>query len=348
MSAAWCTIGGGQRVWMSGLFLAMYFAFFVLYGLYLVSFGTVQGKLIRPDRRGYLILLSTFWGAVPATLFALWLMPDWLESTASGATLSSPTTEAISPHWGHIFAFVAVSFFLAGLIALGLFEPDAGASQRTVRQAGSLAESIRVLREDANLRRLVWVAILFGSGLIVIPHYQAYAREKLGLAGIHLMVWVVTQNAAVAVFSLLAGPLADRRGYRLTMRLLIFASALAPALAVVLPQLPKEVGAKLFWLVYVLLGVMPLVPRALLNYALEICAPEAHPRYQSIVSLAIAAPFVVSPAVGWLVDKVALGVFLSTALLTLLGGFLTFRLGEPRHRLRDREADISSGAGMPE
>ena len=92
MSLAWFAVGGQQRVLMSVLFLAMYFTFFVLYGLYLVSFGTVQGKLIRPTRRGHLIVLSTFWGAVPATLVAFWLMPYWLE--------------APGPRWGYIFFFV--------------------------------------------------------------------------------------------------------------------------------------------------------------------------------------------------------------------------------------------------
>ena len=375
LSLTWFAVGGEKRIWMPWLFLTLYFAFFVLYGLYLVSFGTVQGKLIRPNRRGYLILLSTFWGAIPATLVALWLMPGWLDPA--------------SPRWGHVFAFVGVCFFLSGLIALLLFEPrdeaaeppleppgsldDRRPARAPVRAtlgvlAGSLAETRHALRQDANLRRLVLVAVLFGSGLIIVPHYQALAREQLhsqppkeiraearALSGKHLMVWVVTQNAAVAVFSLFVGPLADRRGYRLTMRLMIFASAIAPACAILLPQLPKNVGAGLFWLVYVALGVTPLVPRMLLNYALEICKPDAHPRYQSIVGLGMALPFLVSPAVGWLVDtrRGPLGscgfqvVFLGAVALVVISGWLTFGLDEPRHKLRDAEAG-GAELGTPE
>ena len=45
---------------------------------------------------------------------------------------------------------------------------------------------------------------------------------------------------------------------------------------------------------------------------------------------------VFSPVVGWLVDFAGFQVvFLSTAGLILLGGYLTFRLDEPRHRVRD-------------
>ncbi len=334
LSVTWFVLGGGERTWMPALFLGLYFGFFVLYGLYLVSFGTLQGKLIRPDRRGYLILLSTFWGAVPATLIALWLMPGWLES--------------VSPQWGCVFAFVGVCFVLSGSVALFSFEPGEDGSRRPAGRIGGLAESLRVLRDDANLRCLVVVAVLFASGLIIFPHYQALARTKLGLSGVHLMVWVVTQNAAVAVFSLMVGPLADRRGYRLTLRLLILGSAVAPAFALWLPHLPDGVGANLFWLVYVPLGVTPLVQRTLLNYALEICRPRQHARYQSIVSLGVAVPFLLSPVAGWLVDVVGFRwVFLSAIVLVLLGGLMTFRLDEPRHRGGDANSS-AAGVHLPE
>ncbi len=336
LSLIWFGFGDRNRGWMPGLFLTLYFAFFVLYGLYLVSFGTLQGKLIRPIRRGYLILLSTFWGAIPATLVALWLMPDWLGS--------SP------PRWGHVFGLVGVCFFLSGLTVLLLSEPRDHAAKRPDKQPGSVADTFRVLRRDANLRRLVLVAVLFAGGLIIFPHYQALAQErwKLELSSNDLVIWVVTQNIAVAAFSLIVGPLADRRGYRLTLRLLIFGSAVAPAFAISLTQLPDAAGANLFWLVYIPLGVTPLVHRGLLNYALEICAPEAHPRYQSIVTFGVTVPFLLSPLVGWLVDRAGYErVFVVTVLLLLLSGLLTFRLDEPRRRVRADNAG-AAGVGTPE
>jgi len=193
------------------------------------------------------------------------------------------------------------------------------------------------------------VAMLFAGGLMVFPHYQALARTELGLSGRHLMVWVVTQNVAVAVFSLFVGPLADRHGYRLTLRILIFGSAIAPAFVISLTLVPNDMGAKLFWLVYVPLGITPLVLRALLNYALEICEPAAHPRYQSIVTLGVVVPFLLSPVVGWLVDVDEVGfewVFMVAVLLVLLSGLLTFRLDEPRRHSRDREAG-AAGSRSP-
>jgi predicted MFS family arabinose efflux permease len=307
------------------LFLAVYAMFFVFNGLYHLSFGTVQGKLIRPARRGRLLMISTFWGSLPAMGLAWWLLGDWLALPDRG--------------FGYIFAFSAVCFFLSGLTALLLFEPaDNHRQADSDRRGGGISGALAALRGDANLRRLTMVVMLAGSCLIIFPHYQALAREQLGLAGEHLMVWVVTQNVAVGIFSLLVGPLADAWGNRLTLRVLVFAAAIGPLLAVVLSQLPGDWGADLFWLVFIALGVTPLIMRIMVNYTLEICAPADHPRYLSTVSLCLVVPLSLSPPVGWLIDIVGFEVmFLCIAALVLAGGCMTFTLNEPRHRPADGE-----------
>ncbi len=321
LSATWFSVGGASRFWMPWLFLALYGMFFVLVGLYHLSFGMVQGKLIRPTRRGRLLLISTFYGSLPAMLLAWWLLDRWLRLPDGG--------------FGYIFAITSICFFLSGLLVLLLLEPaDAVCSSSSIQIRGSLRDTWHVLRSDRNLRRLVIVAMLFGTGLIIVPHYQALAREELNLAGVNLMVWVITQNASVGIFSLFVGPLADAWGNRLTLRVLVFGSAVAPLIAVLLPHCFGPVGASLFWAVYIPLGIIPLVSRILANYALEICQPAEHARYLSTVSLCLAVPFLLSPAVGWLVDVVGFTVvFSTTAVLIILGGFMTFRLEEPRHRL---------------
>ncbi|OHB72127.1 MAG: hypothetical protein A2V70_07405 [Planctomycetes bacterium RBG_13_63_9] len=327
LSAVCLSVDVQRLPWAPGLFLGLYCLFFVFNGLYYLSFGTVQGKLIRPTRRGRLLLVSTFWGSIPAMVFAWWLLPGWLEVPASG--------------FGYIFAFTAVCFFLSGMIVTLLSErPDERQSLQIVRPLRSLVDTCSALRHDRNLRRLVLVAMLFGTALIVFPHYQTLARVRLGLSleqsGGSLMAWVITQNAAVGIWSLFVGPLADAWGNRLTLRMLIFGSAIAPAAAILLSYL-GGVGAALYWTVFVLLGLAPLVLRILANYTLEICEPGEHPRYLSTLALCLAIPFVFSPAVGWLVDRTFNLVFLSATALILLGGYMTFRLDEPRHRVRDEE-----------
>ncbi|MCP4591784.1 MAG: MFS transporter, partial [bacterium] len=185
--------------------------------------------------------------------------------------------------YGRTFAFTGVCFFISGLVVFALREPGDGFKPALERKRDTLKAVYSALRNDANLRRLVAVAMLFGAGLIIFPHYQALAREELGLSGVHLMVWVITQNAAVGVLSLIVGPLADRKGNRLTLQILLFSSAIAPAYAIALPHVPG--GDRIFWLVFIPLAVVPLVLRLLVNYSLEICEPEQHARYLSTVSL---------------------------------------------------------------
>ena len=59
----------------------------------------------------------------------------------------------------------------------------------------------------------------------------------------------------------------------------------------------------------------------------------------------MAAPFVLSPAIGSLVEVVGYAtVFLSATGLIVLGGCLTFRLDEPRHRVpSDEIPDLGAG-----
>ncbi|MBN2477344.1 MAG: MFS transporter [Pirellulales bacterium] len=328
-----CLIGDARRLaWMPQLFLGLYGLFFIFNGLYHLSFGTVQGKLIRPTRRGRLLLISTFAGTIPAILFAWWLLDDWLALPDGG--------------FGYAFGFTAVCFFLSGLTVLLVFEPDDDPPPKSgYGGLASVADTLGALRRDHNLRRLVLVAMLFGSSLIIFPHYQTLARVQLGLYGPVLMVWVVAQNAAVGMYSLLAGPLADAWGNRLTLRTLILGSAAAPLLAIAMCRLGPT-GAMWFWTVFIALGGTPLVLRILNNYALEICEPAEHPRYLSTLSLCLAVPFLLSPAVGWAVDRIGFEpVFLSTSGLILLGGGMTFRLEEPRHRRREAEIVTLAAGG---
>jgi hypothetical protein len=327
---------------MVPLFLVLYFTFFIFNGLYHVSFGTVQGKLIGPARRGRLLVVSTAVGTVPAMLFAWWLLRGWLALPNRG--------------FGYIFGFTAVCFFFSGLMCLLLFEPAEGTPRQGPLLGASLsaaqhalwlnlADTGQVLRRDANLRRLVLVAMLFGSGMMVFPHYQALALGPLEQPIGRLVVFVIVQNAAVGTYSLLIGPLADAKGNRVTLRALIFGAALAPLLAVLLLQMGSQAGGRLFWTVFIPLGASPLVLRIVINYTLEICPPAEHPRYLSTVLLCLAAPFVLSPLVGLLVELVGYpAVFLATAGLVALAGYLTFHLDEPRQRVRDEElAAIGTG-----
>jgi len=329
LAGLWAALGGQSRPWLPPVFLALYFGFSVLYGLQQLSLGTVQGKLIRPTRRGRLLWVAQLLGLPPVVALMAWLMPQWLAEPQTG--------------FGRIFFFAGVSFVVSGLLAQGLWEQpgrtaeEAAEARRIVGglRAG-LAETWHVLCRDGNLRLLIAVAFLLSSVLVLAPHYQALARVRFQLAQVQMARlapgWLVIQTISVSLFSLAIGFLADRRGNRLTLRLLILGAAVAPVLAVVVAHLPGGLGPRLYWTVYIPQGLSPLLLLLLNNYTLEICPPEDHPRYLSTLTMCLLVPFLSSPLAGKLITLTSFeAVFVIAAASMLASAVLTFWLKEPRH-----------------
>src|SRR5262249_42935136 len=122
----------------------------------------------------------------------------------------------------------------------------------------------QTLRSDTNFRRLAIVSALFSTTLILFPHYQAVAKERLDLGTKWLVWFVVAQNAGTALFSLVTGPIADARGNRLALRvvtLLIMAGPLAALAAINWPGF----GRSLFPLVFLFVGLTPVAQKTFNN-----------------------------------------------------------------------------------
>ncbi|MEX1224945.1 MAG: MFS transporter [Pirellulales bacterium] len=323
LAAMWYFAGGVPRPWMPAAFLLLYGLFFSCTGLAQLAGGTLQGKLVRPNRRGRLLMVSTTIGSVLSIAAAWWLLGGWLATPKSGFTM--------------IFAFTGGFFVLAAIASAALQEFADGDDPDRKPSRGRFRDAWEVLCIDANFRRLAVVAMLFGVVLMLFPHYQALARERLGNSLNHLMIWVIVQNAGVGLFSIFVGPLADRRGNRLILHLALFVNALAPLLALYLSR-QGAFGDRWFWLVFGMLGMTPVTFKVLLNYTLEISKTADHPKYLSTLSLCLALPPMLSPLAGWLVDAAGFEVVLGGgALLILTGALLSFTLEEPRHTLRGAE-----------
>jgi MFS family permease len=191
-----------------------------------------------------------------------------------------------------------------------------------------------VIAADPALGRLALAAGCFSAVLMLFPHYQAFARDSLGTGRSSLLVWVVVQNVATGLVSLVAGPLADRKGTRIVLVWLVALSALTPLVVTLLSAWPATVAGEWFWLVYAPLGLNPISLKIFTCYALELAPAAAeHPRYVSIVGAALAAPFVMSPLVGMAVDSLGFRpVFLVGAAVIATGALVALGLPEPRHR----------------
>ena len=168
---------------------------------------------------------------------------------------------------------------------------------------------------------------------MLFPHYQALARERLGLQMDNLVWWVILQNIGTAMFSVVIGPLADWSGNRAVLRLILAGVLISPLAALACVYRP-DVGIGFYPFVFILVGLTPIVIKTLNNYTLEIAETGDHPRYLSGVAICVSVPVFFSPLLGWLIDMVSFeAAFLFIAMLVLVGWLLTWTLHEPRHHV---------------
>ena len=333
LAAAWPALAATRPDLLAVLFLVVYALFSSANGLNQLVLAALQGKLVPPGHRGRAMVVSVAVGSVMAILAAVVLLGPWL-AQADG--------------FPRIFAATAGFFALAAIAPVFLDEPaddvpaapDSGASRDPFsaawrHAAAGAAGWWRTLAGDRALVRLCLVASCFSAVLMLFPHYQAFARDRLGSRAADLLTWVVVQNAATGVVSLVAGPFSDRRGTRIVLVWLVALSAITPLLVTMLSLLPRATAVDWFWTVYMPLGLNPISLKLFTNYSLELAPSRAeHPRYVSIVGGALAVPFLVSPAVGLAVDGIGFRpVFLAGAAVIAAGAAIALGLPEPRHRV---------------
>ena len=326
LAAAWSVLAGRHPLLLAVIYLTLYAGFAVSNGLNLLVLATLQGKLVPVASRGRLMLLNTTVGSVLAIAAAVVLLGPWLEAGESA--------------FDNIFLTTAVFFALAAFVPMLIHEPAtlSESAADSGRRGQGIAAALRswkaMLSADPGLARLCLVAMFFYVALFLFPHCQAFARDRLGTQLPSLLSWVVVQNVATGLASVVAGPATDRRGTRIVLVGLLACTAITPLLVVGLSLLPHATAGQLFWLVYVPLGINPILMRTFSNAALEL-APDlaSQPRYVSLVGVALAAPFVVSPGVGFLVDVIGFQpVFLGGTVVIGLGVSLALGLPEPRNR----------------
>lgn len=312
--------------WFVGYFLAAYLTFFCLHGVNQASFNTIQGKLIRPDRRGKLIMLASVFGT-PIAVGMAWL-------------LLRPWTSVTPIRFSWIFLFTGSLFFLASLVIRNLSETHDPLMDRTVL---SFRNRIRAawfaLSQDSHLLRLCQFSALFVSSQLLFPYYQRLGQSLPGFEGSLFMVWVVAQFSAAAIFSWIAGFIADRRGTRSALRCLAFCAMFVPALALLIAE---NGSAGWFWMTFFCLGIVPVTYRIQLNYALELTERSQHPIYVSTVVLSATLPIFLSPLVGDLVERFSyLPIFAATTVILAIGWLRTLFIIEPRSMA---ESDASNSA----
>ena len=307
--------------WSANIIVAVFLVLCTLHWLMVgcnhLANGTLQGKLISPDKRGRLLAYSNIIGCTLAIGIAIYLLPRWLSEN--------------NPRYDVLFGATAISFGIAAAISFW-FKELPSRPQRTAPFFKFLGEALLLLRYDRNFRRFAIVILLFYSIWPLFPHYTVFGQRTLGLAPSGFVALIVAQNASNALGAGVMGNIADRSGNRFVLRLLILISACIPLLAVGISRMPS--GADFYWIIFALIGLTPVSARIVTNYTLEIAPQEKHPQYLGVMSLFQAIPLFVSPLVGALIEEFAFEpIFVTCSVLVSLGFLLTFRLTEPRFNL---------------
>ncbi|HEX6984491.1 MAG TPA: MFS transporter [Planctomycetaceae bacterium] len=319
-------VAARPAAWWPAAFLVLYGAFFVATGLNALAFNTLQGKLIRPDRRGLLMSRGGVIGSVAAVAAAWLVLRDWRAEQLSSFILPFAVTG--------IGMLVAVA--LAASVAEPADRPDRRQGRPAMRLTDHFREAAKVFRTDKHFRRLAYCAMAFVTSQFLFPHYVPLAAESLSMGAVDLTLFLIVQNVGVGLFSVLLGTLADRFGNRLALRVALATCSLTPLLAVAFASGLLPGGRSLYWVTFFVLGMQPVTFKTFTNYTLELTEPARHPRYLSTLTICLAAPFLLSLPVGWLIGALGYGpVFVAVAALIGLGGLLTFRMTEPRrwHRV---------------
>ena len=121
LAGVWSWLEDRSQPWLVVLFLVLYFVFFSATGLNQLVDGTLQGKLIRPMRRGRLLGIAGVIGATGAVCAAYFLLRPWIQ---------------LPNHDGfvYIFLFNGSAYVIAGLMANLCFEqPDEPPAHPTER-----------------------------------------------------------------------------------------------------------------------------------------------------------------------------------------------------------------------
>ena len=316
----WCVLSLvlGLTHWSANVIVAVFLVLCTIHWLMVgcnhLANGTLQGKLISPQKRGRLLAYSNVIGCSLSIGLAIYLMPRWLSET--------------NPRYATIFGVTAGAFGIAAFVSFWFRELPSQA-EGTAPFFKFLGDALLLLRHDRNFRRFALVILLFYSIWPLFPHYAVFGKRTLGLASSGFVTLIVAQNASNAVGAGVMGNIADRSGNRFVLRLLILISAFTPLLAVGISRIPS--GAQLYWIIFALIGFTPVSARIVTNYTLEIAPQEKHPQYLGVMSLFQAIPLFVSPLIGALIEEFAFEpVFITSSVLVACGFLLTFRLAEPR------------------
>jgi MFS family permease len=309
----------------AGMLLVIFFAIYALFrlaqGLTALTRKTLEGKLIPAELRGRIIAFGA-----PVFGLASLLAAPWLSRVIGETWLPFPL------NYGLLFAVGSGLFLCAVGTTFLLREPEHPEELRGPRIGEVLRAAVELLVTDRNYLRLVVGTNLVSFTFFLNPHYRAFGADVLEVPEWLFGYCLPAQYVAQALGFLLIGYGADVRGNRWALCLTASLAPLVPLTAVTLWRLGLPSA---YFLLYALIGMMPMVMRLTPNYILEIAPAEKHALYLAANNTIRMVGALLSLAVGWAIGRLThVPVFFITAGITAFGAWLLYGLTEPRQHRR--------------
>jgi len=267
-----------------------------------ISYTDIMGKVIFPERRKRLLVLKQLISSIGVILSAL-LVKVILSQIA------------YPDNYSLLFIFAGVLLLLATIGFWILVEPKGKRLPKS-----SLSEKIRqfkdVLKEDANLRKYLYLINTTGVIAAMLPFLILFARQRFtvdgGLAGTFLLVQMAGSLGANIVLNLFSK---DQR-YRPLIYLFIGVSAATPIWALLMPADPMWYAS-----VFLLSGISHTLNQILSSgILLEISTNENRAIYTGLSGAGSIMQVLYPLAAGVLVSAIGFtAVFIMSAIYILLG-----------------------------
>jgi MFS family permease len=338
MAAAILLAGQTSLWWPLALFFVVYCVFRTAQGSASLPFLDIMAGSIGPSRMGGLFGVRHFLGGGMALLGGFLIVQPLLDRVASPASYALLTLVA------------AVALGLAWCMFLLVREspnPDPP-KRRAVWEV--FVAGLRLLRDDANYRRLFYLRVLgYMNGLLLV-FYVPYGVEKVGVVGLSGIFLGLFEGSRL-VSSRVWGRIGSARGNRLCLVLAGLFFAVSPAAALAAPRAPElfrwavpatsvqlDFGVVLFLLALCCYGfALQASIIGMLAFTIESAPAERRPSYVAFLNTATFPLAFLSGVVGLLVGLKLISltalfvVVAASGLLTLL---TALRLREVRPGLQ--------------
>ena len=354
----WCSVGrftGAIGVAITVLLAGVYGPQWYRWALVpLLGFFTLRLLAQGVSSPAFVYLLAS---SVPSTMRGSYW--KWRQFTGLGLVLlfSRPLVRfflsedgpyQFPTNYGLLLLLASLVMGLSWLLLAFMVEPPGRPAGRQLTWAQHFARGVRLIRRDADYRRLLGAKVLLTAASSMSPFFIVFAVEDWLFPDYVAATFIGVQIVSQLVGSWISGYISDRLGNR---KLMITAAAvtlttamIAGAGGLLTPEGGITVaGAYVSYRMMVIalcfigygLHQSELLP-AYQNYMMDIAPRRKLPSYMGFASMFLVPVAVVPLLFGWMGDIISYqSVFFVSGMLSLVGLAIALRMGEPRDDLMD-------------